>query len=401
MSIAAKLRPLLKNAGICLEGASHHWPFTPKGRLLHWMQTEFRVGVLKIAGEVCRLGCRYRNCRSWTKGFVKMDRKDLMWVGVLFILLVVNPTIGRSDFGCCVCDEGLGCDVCTLSGSSRSAWGVSGDALFLTREDSASRVLAFNTSDPTQALDADDFRFGTQTGFDLSMRRSVGCRNAMELRFFSVDGWDAATTTATTANDLLQFNTAIPVFAFAGDAIAAQSSSKLNNGEINLLSRRNEWVEWLFGFRYLELDEQVRTSLLNAGVPVEYRNAARNRLYGGQAGANLTMLNIDRLSIDAIGKAGIFGNVVGHDASIDTGFGALTAGGNENRTSFVGELGFTGTYCFAKRVSLRSGYRLLWVDGVATASDQLAATDFFNGTGINSSGDVFYHGAFAGLAVKF
>ena len=32
-----------------------------------------------------------------------------------------------------------------------------------------------------------------------------------------------------------------------------------------------------------------------------------------------------------------------------------------------------------------------------TATDQLAATDFNNGIGIDASGDVFYHGALVGL----
>lgn len=330
-----------------------------------------------------------------------MARKNVFCSLAVSAIFFINANIGRCDFGLSGCDASSCCDGCPISRCEKPVWTVSADALFLTREASAPNILAFNTAAPDQAFNVGDLRFGTQTGFDLSLKRSLGCQNAMELRFFSIDGWDASSTTTTTPNDLLQFNSAIPLFAFAGDAIAAQYSSKLNNGEINLFSRRKESVEWLIGFRYLELDERGGTSLVNAGIPVEYRSTTRNRLYGGQVGANLNLLSTDRFSIGAVGKAGIFGNVVGHDAFVDSGFGALTATGNESRTAFVGELGFTGTYSLAERVSLRSGYRLLWVDGVAIATDQLGATDFFNGTGINSSSNAFYHGAFAGLEVKF
>ena len=51
------------------------------------------------------------------------------------------------------------------------------------------------------------------------------------------------------------------------------------------------------------------------------------------------------------------------------------------------------------RCRLRSSglYRLLWVDGVALATDQMAASDFLFASGINATGDAFYHGAFVGL----
>ena len=52
-------------------------------------------------------------------------------------------------------------------------------------------------------------------------------------------------------------------------------------------------------------------------------------------------------------------------------------------------------------LALRGGYRLLWLDGVALASDQLAVSDFANGSGFNDSGNVFYHGAFAGFELAY
>ncbi|MEO8271436.1 MAG: hypothetical protein ABI557_17065, partial [Aureliella sp.] len=72
-----------------------------------------------------------------------------------------------------------------------------------------------------------------------------------------------------------------------------------------------------------------------------------------------------------------------------------------SRTAFVAEIGTNGAYCLTDHLSLRGGYRLLWVDGVALVSDQLASSNFYTGNGFNGSGNVFYHGATAGLEYAF
>ncbi len=67
----------------------------------------------------------------------------------------------------------------------------------------------------------------------------------------------------------------------------------------------------------------------------------------------------------------------------------------------MGEIGLVGTGYLTKNIAIRGGYRMLWIDSVALASDQVAATDFFSGTGIDVTGDVFYHGGFLGLTLDF
>jgi hypothetical protein len=45
----------------------------------------------------------------------------------------------------------------------------------------------------------------------------------------------------------------------------------------------------------------------------------------------------------------------------------------------------------------RFAYQLLWINQVALATEQLASTDFLFSSGIDASGDTFYHGAAVGL----
>ena len=95
---------------------------------------------------------------------------------------------------------------------------------------------------------------------------------------------DAAYVGATTATDLLQFNSAVPVTVAAGDAVAANYESALHNAEINLSYECYCNVDFLVGFRYLELNERGTVDLVNAAVPFTYSVAAKNRLYGAQLG---------------------------------------------------------------------------------------------------------------------
>ncbi|MCL4204797.1 MAG: hypothetical protein KJ000_20150 [Pirellulaceae bacterium] len=57
----------------------------------------------------------------------------------------------------------------------------------------------------------------------------------------------------------------------------------------------------------------------------------------------------------------------------------------------MGEIGITGRYRISQRWSATVGYQLLWINQVALATEQPL------GSGIDASGDTFYHGAAVGL----
>lgn len=311
---------------------------------------------------------------------------------------------GPAEYGCCnaaSCGSAAGCGGGGGCACGNSQWSGSANALFLFRNDPAASVLAFNTNTPAERLDASDFNFGVHTGYELALNRRVGSRGSVELRYFGLDHWRATFDGQTTPNQLLQFNSAVPVFATSGTGVTADYGSKLHNAEFNLGRYYGDCVRLLTGFRYLELDELATTSLQNAQVPFSYVDSTRNRLYGTQVGAQGWLICRDRISWDVVGKAGIYGNQAAHTATVSTGTATVNADGGGSRTAFVGELGTNGAYCLTNQLSLHGGYRLLWVDGVALVSDQLASSNFLTGSGFNGSGSVFYHGATAGLEFAF
>ena len=257
-------------------------------------------------------------------------------------------------------------------------------------------MLAFNTADPAQNLNASDFNFGVHTGVDVSLLRQFASDRSLEVRYFGVDYWRDTDVVTTTPGDLFQINSAVPIFTLAGSSIDATYTSSLHNLEINVRQGLDDRWTLLAGFRYAELDEGFSATLVGAAVPFRYNTTTRNRLYGFQLGGEGRLWSHHSFSLDAVGKAGVFGNAAAQDSAILTGLVTLPSNGSSAHTAFIGEVGAIGSFQLTEHLALRGGYRLLWIDGVALATDQLTVSEFANGTGFSSSGSVFYHGAFAG-----
>jgi hypothetical protein len=281
---------------------------------------------------------------------------------------------------------------------SLSRWTVDANALYLSRR--VAPVPLIN-DDATGAglLSTSSLDLSAHAGMEFGLTRHGDNGNALEMRYAGVDRWDAQTRVPTNAGDLLQINAAIPLFSVAGTAIDASYASEWHSFEFNgrheLCQQR---LALLAGFRYVELDEGWSFTLVDGDPPLGLNTSTRNRLYGFQLGGEGVLWDRGgRLSLDGSGKAGVYSNFAAQDSLYGTGDAALAANDAQASTAFLGELGLTGKYRITDRFSARGGYRLLWINGVALAPDQLAASDFFFGRGIDTSGEAFFHGAFVGF----
>ena len=88
-------------------------------------------------------------------------------------------------------------------------------------------------------------------------------------------------------------------------------------------SARHRWgkrLELLGGFRYAELDEHLVLDLTNSPIPFTYETRTRNRLWGGQVGGDLVLWDRgSALTIEGVGRAGIYANAAAHNSLYDTG----------------------------------------------------------------------------------
>lgn len=283
-----------------------------------------------------------------------------------------------------------------------ATWTATGEAVFLTRSSPAANVLAFDALAGAPLLDASSLDLGTLTGIDLTLARRVGDWGTLEIRYLGADEWHASGSTPTTPGGLVQINTAIPLSVDAGTSLASNLSSELHSIEANgRYALRPGW-DVLVGFRAVHLDEQLQLRLTDVSIPFTYTAEARNRLYGFQLGGHAPLWDRgERFALGATGKAGLFADCAAQDSSAPNGAVVLPAGGRNNVAAFLGEIDVAAQFRFWEHAAVLAGYRLLWIDGVSLAPDQVPVTEFVTGTGLATASEAFYHGAFAGLQLAW
>ena len=281
-------------------------------------------------------------------------------------------------------------------------WIVSAGVLVLERSTPDSLVLMQDTTDPTRNLNADDFDFDWEAGWELSLARQLSSGNRFEARIMSVDSWNAAAsaTTNSTLLNPLRINTNPPAFVPEVQTIDATYNSELQSLEFNSYFDVGACWQPLLGFRYVELDEHLHANLNAPAQLSTYDIFTQNRMYGFQSGAMASLWSGPRLRVEGVIKAGIYYNSQRHASVLTAPMAALDIDTGAKRTAFAGELGLTGTHCLTDCLSLKFGYQMLWLETVALASDQIPASDLFAGRGIAADGGTFYHGAFAGLEYR-
>jgi putative beta barrel porin BBP7 len=333
-----------------------------------------------------------------------------------FDTLDVAEDLKNDVFAAAFGEKGASCGdtpgACCLKCRSNACcprWTIRAGALWLTRSTPDPAVLVTNSFFPGGAtlLNANQFHFNFAPGFEVdAIRHNV--RDSgwdVQARFFDVWNMNASTPSVfSPAGAVVQYGIPLGNTSFPA-TISASYNSQLLSTELNLRRQTSrDWLTVLTGFRYVELDEQGLSILQNIGGLNLARNQinALNHLFGGQVGAEVNLLNRRRLSLTTFGKAGLYG--VSNSNSVRITQSAtpvtFTSAATDGNVAFVGEMGVAGMYTINNRWALRTAYQLLWVDGVALASDQVrSSSPFFGslGTATVSTGNVFYQGLFVGF----
>ena len=288
-------------------------------------------------------------------------------------------------------------------------WTFRADAMFLKRSTPASTVLVTDSFAPggTVLLNANQFNFPVTAGWDIYVARERLLGEwGVEARYFNVDGFAAAITPVASAGGaVVQFTPGVGNVVNPA-TVSARFTSTLQNVEINGRREINDWLTLLAGFRYVDLSDQGLRITQQVGNPTtntaDDAINAHNYLAGFQIGLDGRFDFTERFALEVIGKAGIFGNRASNDTSITQIDGpAYASAATASHAAFVGEIDLAGVYKLTNAWAIRGGYQLFWVDGVATAYNQVGPSNPLAGIGgINTSGSVFYQGAFVGLEFR-
>jgi hypothetical protein len=292
--------------------------------------------------------------------------------------------------GCCdsvggYCGDACG-DCCWCPG-----WTIRGEALFWSRTSGSSVPLV---TAPV-VINSADFELGVAVGPRVTAIRHSAWGTCWDVEgaYFGIEDWSNTILLADADNYVT--TPVINILGIAPTTLVYDSS--LKSGEINLRRTYSDWVTWLVGFRWLEVDENLGADF---GGGATHNLAVNNTLLGAQLGLDAMLWDVGpNLSINGVGKAGIFANdadALTTTAGIGGALPLIPASGSE--ASFVGEVGLNARYRWTDRLTLIGGYNLLWITGVALAPEQLATINITTGVAtVSTDGSLFYHGANVGL----
>jgi hypothetical protein len=281
------------------------------------------------------------------------------------------------------------------------------------------------------------------SGFEPGIRAMVGLRlcNCLTVEFGYFGLWESGTfrTAQPDSTSYLIFpgNLAGNVFVNMG-AVASSYSSYVNSFEMNFPCccgccccstcdccetpcsecgrvHRNcglvscQSLEWFAGVRFLNIGNNLNMLVQRreAGGVEEgnYSVLTGNRLVGGQIGARWRN-TVDRIGWELTGKAGVFGNSADQSQSVTDypnfplrPFTSVQG----SHTAFVGEINLSVLMRLTDIWTLKVGYDVIWIQGLALAADQL---DFNfatspSGNQLYTGGGLLLHGVNFGLEARW
>lgn len=328
------------------------------------------------------------------------------WVGALglFLAMPVLAEEAAETFS----DHEVLLDGCAASYPDEALCTVRANAMFLERSRPSHRTFLIDGLG-AELLNASQFDFPTQTGWEIDLQRRLGDDWGMEGRYFNVGGQPARFPMfiAPTGTGVQYVDAPLGMFG-ANVQTRLSYDSQLQNVEFNLRKESTDYLTLLGGFRYLSLNEGGILLSQHSNVPrvdADQTIEAYNDLFGFQVGVDTALLCRGRFTLGSDLKAGLFDNEAGNRFGYESqrfGFHEHT-GTSTSHVAFVGEIGLSATCEFTQHLSFLSGYRLLWLDGVALATDQPWANPTpVTGPAptVDCHGDLFYHGAFVGLEYR-
>lgn len=161
----------------------------------------------------------------------------------------------------------------------------------------------------------------------------------------------------------------------------------------------------IVGFRYLQLNESFKLSMIRQPNKSSYSIHTDNRMYGLQLGLDFQMNPMRWLSWDFFAKVGFFANDTEQKQFLGDLDNRVTLRHSKKHawesgffTDVSAQLGFN----FLKYFNLHGGYQMMFLSGLAIAPEQVSNHVGSNaGKEDKTNGTAIIHGLFAGLTISF
>lgn len=309
------------------------------------------------------------------------------YLAIAFAICAV-PAIAADDV------IGVAADAWTFSGSA--------DLVYAARGDSSDSPLIVDAFTGDSLLSGSDLDLDWAPGVDLRGRLSNSTWG-VEGRFLGAFSWDAEASIVTPAFWQLPTESAISGIGVAD--VAATYSSDFNSAELNAVWRATPTLDVIGGIRWarvsenLDLDADFDTNRAATG----YETTSSG--FGPQIGIRLHDMQPWEGAPFFVGLEGSIGTI---DLDRDVDFAlrqeigpAIMAAGSSSDWSLIGEIAAKAGYAISPNASVQLGYRLLYLDNVASALDQFPATDIVNSTIDPATREMWMHGVTLGVSATF
>ncbi|MSR56892.1 MAG: hypothetical protein EXS05_04380 [Planctomycetaceae bacterium] len=283
------------------------------------------------------------------------------------------------------------------------------DVLWLSRIHSAHKTVAVTLPPNSKAvLNSSDAGLTDmyRPGALLTLGKRFDQVSAFELTFFGFNEWEGSAQ-ATGNGDLslpgtLALNTQDFIFA---NRIKFDYNSSLYNVEANY-TQTIAGLILLSGFRYLRLNESfdINSYVANFNQSSDYLVRAKNNLIGGQIGLGFSN-QWDRLTVDLLGKFGVYANVAEQNTlmkDLNNTFIRRNFQDHTTAVSVLGEAQLNLSYRVFDWLSIRGGYRFMWINNLALAPNQLNfSIDPGSGQSVDAHDYLYIHGMNVGLEARW
>jgi hypothetical protein len=221
-------------------------------------------------------------------------------------------------------------------------------------------------------------RYDEEVGSRLTIGYVPDCVSGYEFSYTGRFQWDRAASATDAAGGLgtLLFAVAPVVPANLSAFNNATAQAQFETSEYWSLEASNTKVGWdvaklICGLRYISYDEDFTILSQTATESGFLRSAVENQLIGFQVGMDLLYPVCRNTYTDLRARAGVYANFIDLDLRVINA-GTTTAALLDDSTKLAGQLEFGSglRYQFCEMLSVRGGFDLWYLSGVAAARDQ-------------------------------
>jgi hypothetical protein len=308
----------------------------------------------------------------------------------------------------------------------------------MMRGDKANQVLTTYQTDafPNHLMWLTDAEEGWRNGFEARLGRRFGACGewAVEADYWRIDSLDASASASVDGGTVstpflvgdIEFGGVNGSVLFNGASVhRIQRHDEFENFEFNLIHAPLVLgggccpleVQWLAGFRWFRFDERLVFESENPnGQTAFLGDRIYNYLYGGQVGLDAGVRLGCRVRVFAAVKLGLYENHIQNTFDAQSGdgvhanpiagsgvAGAFPVSAAEDRLAALAQWD-AGVQCqICPYLYAFAGYRLLAVTGLGLADHQFLTrtVNIPEYQTIKSNGELFLHGAYAGVQVQF